>query len=102
MANSQQSPLADKSQWTKCFYVNATSIIQIVRVTNIANWHFERAAFPGKPLLFQAPQEANLEIYSSEMATGVLAERIPCSLLRYYSHTDLPQSVQSNELILMN
>jgi len=25
-----------------CSYVNATGILQIVRVTNISNWYFER------------------------------------------------------------
>jgi hypothetical protein len=29
-----------------CCYVNATSQIQVSRITNIPNWYFERVVFP--------------------------------------------------------
>ncbi|MEM9212871.1 MAG: DUF1830 domain-containing protein [Cyanobacteria bacterium P01_F01_bin.150] len=66
-----------------CHYVNSTSKLQIVRIENVANWYFERVVFPGQHLVFQALSEAVLEVHTSEMATTILADRIPCTTLRY-------------------
>ena len=62
-----------------CCYVNATSKIQIARITNIPNWYFERVVFPGQRLMFEAYPEALLEIHSGMMATAILSDTIPCS-----------------------
>lgn len=64
-----------------CCYVNATSKIQIARITNIANWYFERVVFPGQRLMFEAVPEAQLEIHSGMMASAILSDRIPCDRL---------------------
>jgi hypothetical protein len=64
-----------------CCYVNATSSIQVARITNIENWYFERVAFPGQRLIFEAPLEAMLEIHTGMMASAILSDRIPCSRL---------------------
>ncbi len=61
-----------------CCYVNATSKIQIARITNIPNWYFERVVFPGQRLMFEAYPEALLEIHSGMMATAILSDTIPC------------------------
>ena len=66
-----------------CHYVNHTSKLQIARIENVANWYFERVVFPGQHLVFEALSEAILEIHTSEMATTILADRIPCTELRY-------------------
>lgn len=72
-------------QWQKasllCCYVNATSQIQIARITNIENWYFERVVFPGQRLVFQALPQAQLEIHSGMMASSILSDIIPCERL---------------------
>ncbi|EAW35690.1 DUF1830 domain-containing protein [Lyngbya sp. PCC 8106] len=65
-----------------CCYVNATSQIQIARISNIANWYFERVVFPGQRLLFEALSEALLEIHTGSMASAILSDRIPCARLQ--------------------
>ena len=65
-----------------CSYVNATSILQIVRITNITNCYFERVVFPGMRLLFDAPQMAKLEIYTADTPSTILADKIPCGSLQ--------------------
>lgn len=70
---SQVSPALDL-----CCYMNATRQIQVARIVNIANWSFERVVFPGQRLLFEAPQNALLEIY----ATDVLVNTILCELVK--------------------
>ena len=66
---------------TLCCYVNATSKVQIARITNIKNWYFERVVFPGQRLIFQAPTEAQLEIHSGMMASSIMSDSIACSKL---------------------
>ena len=64
-----------------CCYVNATSQIQIARITNIPNWYFERVVFPGQRLVFEAHSSAILEIHCGMMASAILSDTIPCSKL---------------------
>lgn len=64
-----------------CCYVNATSSIQIVRITDVPNWYFERVAFPGQRLIFEAMAEAHLEIHTGMMASSILSDKIPCTKL---------------------
>lgn len=61
-----------------CCYVNATSHIQVARITNIPNWYFERVVFPGQRLVFEALPHALLEIHSGMMASAILSDTIPC------------------------
>lgn len=64
-----------------CCYVNATSKIQIARVSNVPNWYFERVVFPGQRLLFEAVPTALLEIHTGMMASAILSDTIPCERL---------------------
>ena len=64
-----------------CCYVNATSHIQIARISNVLNWYFERVVFPGQRLVFEAMPEANLEIHTGMMASAILSDTIPCDRL---------------------
>ena len=64
-----------------CCYVNATSQIQVARITNISNWYFERVVFPGQRLVFETVPEALLEIHSGMMASAILSDTIPCERL---------------------
>ncbi|RCJ34135.1 hypothetical protein A6770_17555 [Nostoc minutum NIES-26] len=64
-----------------CCYVNATSKIQVARISNIPNWYFERVVFPGQRLVFEAPYEAHMEIHTGMMASAILSDKIPCDRL---------------------
>ncbi len=64
-----------------CCYVNATSQIQVARITNIDNWYFERVVFPGQRLVFEALAGAMLEIHTGMMASAILSDTIPCERL---------------------
>ena len=71
----------DENNRILCCYVNATSQIQIARITNIANWYFERVVFPGQRLVFETQPEGILEIHTGMMASAILSDTIPCSKL---------------------
>jgi Domain of unknown function (DUF1830) len=64
-----------------CCYVNSSSSIQIVRITDVPNWYFERVAFPGQRLIFEAVAAAHLEIHTGMMASSILSDKIPCTKL---------------------
>ena len=72
---------SDSSEPILCCYVNASSRIQVVRITNIANWYFERVVFPGQRLVFEALAQAQLEVHTGMMASAILSDRIPCQEL---------------------
>lgn len=65
-----------------CVYTSRMSALQIVRISNIEEWYFERVIFPGQTIMFSAPAEAVLEIYSGSYATCLLADCIPCTQLQ--------------------
>jgi hypothetical protein len=71
----------DNQNQILCCYINATSHIQIARISNIANWYFERVVFPGQRLVFEALPDALLEIHTGMMASAILSDTIPCSRL---------------------
>ncbi|MEM1254139.1 MAG: DUF1830 domain-containing protein [Cyanobacteria bacterium P01_H01_bin.21] len=72
----------DDTNTILCCYVNSSSKIQVVRVTNISNWYFERVAFPGQRLMFESNAEGQLEIHSGSMASSILEDTIPCVRLK--------------------
>ncbi len=74
-----------------CCYVNATSQIQIARITNIPNWYFERVVFPGQRLVFEALPDALLEIHTGMMASAILSDTIPCERLYVNQSNDEDQ-----------
>ncbi len=67
----------DSERQILCGYTNHTSQIQIIRISNIPNWYFERVVFPEQLLLFEALPEAELEIHTSTL----LVEKICCTNL---------------------
>ncbi|NJR66360.1 MAG: DUF1830 domain-containing protein [Leptolyngbyaceae cyanobacterium CRU_2_3] len=79
---------ADSPNPVLCCYVNATSKIQVARITNIPNWYFERVVFPGQRLVFEAFPQAQLEIHCGMMASAILADTIPCDRLRIESELE--------------
>ncbi len=65
-----------------CSYKNKTPTVQIIRITNIPNWYFERVIFPGELLLFEALPEAVLEIYNTDEIGPILCARFLCDWLK--------------------
>ncbi len=61
-----------------CCYVNATSSIQVARVTNVSGWYFERVVFSGQRLMFETVPDACLEIHTGSMASAIISDTIPC------------------------
>lgn len=80
-----------------CCYVNATSKIQIARVSNVPNWYFERVVFPGQRLVFEAFPQALLEIHTGMMASAILSDKIPCGRLRVMDESDPTPSAPAPE-----
>lgn len=70
--------LLNTSQKILCGYTNPTSRIQILRISNVENWFFERAVMPQGSVLFEAFHEAKLEVHTSEMMSTILSDVIPC------------------------
>ncbi|MFM2063824.1 MAG: hypothetical protein RLZZ507_3495 [Cyanobacteriota bacterium] len=81
MAQILDSLPPEQSGKILCCYVNATSKIQVARITNIPNWYFERVVFPGQRLVFEASKEAQMEIHTGMMASAILSDTIPCDRL---------------------
>ncbi|MFN5729741.1 MAG: DUF1830 domain-containing protein [Pseudanabaena sp.] len=77
-----------------CSYVNATSKIQIARITDVPLWYFERVVFPGQNLIFEAISSAHVEIHTGMMASSILSDTIPCVQLQVEeASTTLPSWV---------
>ncbi|AFY43306.1 DUF1830 domain-containing protein [Nostoc sp. PCC 7107] len=81
MAQILDSLPPEQSGKILCCYINATSKIQVARISNISNWYFERVVFPGQRLVFEAPPEAHMEIHTGMMASAILSDTIPCDRL---------------------
>lgn len=77
-----------------CCYVNATSRMQVARITNIQNWYFERVVFPGQRLVFEAVPAAQLEIHTGMMASSILSDTIPCERLAINSEEEEPWELE--------
>lgn len=77
-----------------CSYVNSTSQIQVARITNIANWYFERVVFPGQRLVFEALPSAMLEIHSGMMASAIVSDTILCDRLAVEEQSKQPKQTK--------
>ncbi len=82
---------SDDASTILCCYVNATSKIQIARVTNVPDWYFERVVFPGQRLMFEAVDTAMLEIHTGMMASAILSDTVPCTRLMVGSDGNLAE-----------
>lgn len=72
---------SDSSKSILCCYVNATSKIQVARITNVSDWYFERVVFPGQRLIFETLPKGMLEIHTGMMASAIISDTIPCERL---------------------
>lgn len=84
MTQLSSAPLSDGVDRVLCYYINATSQLQIARITDLSTGCFERMIFPGQRLLFEAPPDALLEIHSPKAMNTSLLTQIPCEQLRVH------------------
>ncbi|MGB3536435.1 MAG: DUF1830 domain-containing protein [Microcoleaceae cyanobacterium] len=73
---------------TLCCYHNSTAKIQVVRITNIQNWYLEHVTFPDEYFLFEAPANAELEVYQQEQSTPKLLKKLSCDRLQVEDNTE--------------
>ena len=64
-----------------CTYQNVSSSWQIIKITNISNFVWEKALYPGQKIVFEANLQAQLKIFSAEHITAVLMDTISCQKL---------------------
>lgn len=88
---SKETPPSEATAPILCHYVNATSRLQIARITNVPKWYFERVVFPGQNLIFEAPRWAKLEIHKSELSSVILLDKIHCDRLQVREGTEKQQ-----------
>ena len=77
-----RTDLSDVLFESLCCHTNKTRHLQVVRITNIPNWYYERVVFPGQRLLFEAPTDARLEVHTSYPVTALWTDTISCDRLR--------------------
>ena len=65
-----------------CRYINDTDKYQIVRISNIPCWFFERAVFPRTTITFKAFSDSLLEVHTGIFSGAILSDTIPCDRLR--------------------
>lgn len=73
---------ANQESFICCYYENQSPRIEILRISNITGWYFEKVVFPKQRVTFEAPTEGLLELYTCEFGNAVLADRINCSALQ--------------------
>jgi hypothetical protein len=79
------SPTQTTQDLVLCCYVNATTHVEIARISNIPHWYFERVVFPGQRLIFEAPLKGKLEIHTGTAISSILSETINCEELHLTS-----------------
>ena len=72
------------SDFMLCCYHNPSPKMQIIRSTSfeIPEWHLEKVVFPGQRLLFHAPYQTSLQIYTASMAGNLLSDTVPCDRIK--------------------
>lgn len=65
-----------------CSYFNPTQQIQVVRITNVTGWYFERVVFPRDRILFEAIEAAILEVSHTLIGGAILVDPVACSQLQ--------------------
>lgn len=72
----------DRREPILCAYRNQTNSVQIIRITNLLNWDFEKIVFPRQLVLLETLPEAKLEVYVGLEGHATLQECISCDCLQ--------------------
>ncbi|MEA5451583.1 DUF1830 domain-containing protein [Leptolyngbya sp. CCNP1308] len=70
-----------------CYYINNTANTQVIRVMNAAVCRFERIVYAKERILFEAPSDSYMEIYSSLLG-GARLTRADCKSFQVYEKED--------------
>ncbi|MGB3570404.1 MAG: DUF1830 domain-containing protein [Phormidesmis sp.] len=89
--------LLEAAQKILCGYTNPTARIQIVRISNIPNYTFERSVIPNGSILFETFRDARLEIHTSDMISAILSDVIPCTQLTVQAETQKQRSLLAQQ-----
>jgi hypothetical protein len=69
-----------------CCYQNHSPKIQIIRSAETERqqlpWHLERVIFPGQRLMFEAPKQSKIQVYSSDPAGMLVDDTVSCDRIR--------------------
>lgn len=65
-----------------CAYQNLSSHWQIIKITNLPNYYWEKAVLPGQKIIVITSIKAILKVFSAENITAVLIDNIPCHQLK--------------------
>lgn len=79
-----------------CCYSNGSEKVQVVRISNIQDWYLERVVFPREYFLFEAPSEAELEVYQDSGEGVQLLAKHSCYSLEVEEDNGLQLSSSSN------
>jgi hypothetical protein len=74
------NPLSDSV--ILCSYKNQTSQLQVLRIISTKTGYFERVVFPDQHLLFEAEDQAHLEVYYRLGCDSIEMKQIPCISLK--------------------
>jgi hypothetical protein len=77
-----------------CYYVNSNLHPEVARVSCGSSVYLERTISPLQQIVFEAPPEAQLEIFTSEMASMILSDRISCHELQILEPSNPVPTVQ--------
>ena len=76
LAASEKATASKSDRKILCFYINTTSQVQVIRITDSPKFNFERVIFPGQREMFDAGIEGFLEV-----CTETNSSFIPCQQL---------------------
>ncbi|NET06207.1 MAG: DUF1830 domain-containing protein [Symploca sp. SIO2B6] len=97
--NQLLTPLPDYyTQKNLCCYVNGTTKVIVVRITNVPDWYFERVVFPDERFLFEAPSAAKLEIHQLTDTGTTISDIISCNYLRIEQKNSTSKLIESNPI----
>ena len=69
----------------RCSYQNLSSNWQIIKITNIPNYHWEKVVMPGQKVIFKSSIKANLKVFSTKNITAMLIDTISCQKLKTFN-----------------
>ena len=76
LAASEKATASKSDRKILCLYVNTTSQVQVIRITNSSKFNFELVIFPGQREMFDAGIEGYLEVCTQNNSSF-----IPCQQL---------------------
>lgn len=79
---TDKSSVFPKTEAILCFYKNATSKIQVIRLNSMQNILWKRVIFPGQRLIFEAPDAAKLEVFIKSSVDTIRSNVILCQHIR--------------------